>query len=201
MRIYLYIRITQERDRSMREGTYMGVDPGPTRSAWVHYDTRGHVLAYGHEANEKVATRVWEFRGEIVIESVDHMGMAVGRDVFETVWWSGYFCAHAGTYTRIPRREVKMALCARANATDANIRQALIDRFGGDEVAIGGKRCRNCAGKGWKGVGRGECASCTGTGLETPRGPLYGLAAHTWSALAVVVTRLERKAPADAIAE
>ena len=37
------------------------------------------------------------------------------------------------------RQEVKLHLCNSARAKDANIRQALIDRFGGKDKAIGRK--------------------------------------------------------------
>ncbi len=38
----------------------------------------------------------------------------------------------------LPRRAVKLELCADSRAKDANIRQALLDRFGGS-TAIGRK--------------------------------------------------------------
>jgi len=60
----------------------------------------------------------------------------------------------------LPRRAVKLALCGDSRAKDANIRQALIDRFGGS-AAIGRK---------------------------TAPGPLYGISRDVWSALAIAVT-------------
>jgi hypothetical protein len=59
------------------------------------------------------------------------------------------------------RREVKTNLCGSMKAKDGNVRQALIDRFGGKEKAIGKKK--------------------------TP-GPLYGFSADVWQALAVAIT-------------
>ena len=70
---------------------------------------------------------------DFVIEMVASYGMAVGETVFETVFWIGQFYAAAGQYRtryRIKRMEVKMNLCHNSRAKDANIRQALIDRFG-----------------------------------------------------------------------
>lgn len=42
--------------------------------------------------------------------------------------------------SRIPRLKVKVHLCHDSRAKDANIRQAILDRFGGKAVAIGSKR-------------------------------------------------------------
>lgn len=128
---------------------------------------------------------------EVVIEDVAHYGMPVGRDVFETVRWTGRFdTATSMPVTYINRPEVKLALCGNSRANDSTIRQALIDRFGGDDVAIGGKKCQTCKGKGWNGRGRLECGDCSATGYETPPGVLHGISGHVWSALAVGVTYL-----------
>lgn len=101
----------------------------------------------------------------VVFEQIDSYGMAVGREVFETVFWTGrcYEAAVAGgaLVDRITRRAVKLHLCESAKANDANIRIALIDRFGGTEKAIGNKKAP---------------------------GPLYGVTSHLWAALAVAVT-------------
>lgn len=73
----------------------------------------------------------------LVIEMVASYGMAVGETVFETVFWIGRFyeAGHRfATRDRIKRMAVKTNLCHAANAKDANIRQALIDRFG--EVGV-----------------------------------------------------------------
>ena len=59
---------------------------------------------------------------------------------------------------------VKSHLCHSAKANDSNIRQALIDRWGGDQVAIGRKKAP---------------------------GPLYGFSGDMWAALAVAVTAAE----------
>ena len=88
--------------------------------------------------------------------------MPVGREVFDTVFWSGRFAqAWGASFALLPRREVKLHLCHSAKATDATIRQALLDQFGGKERAIGTKK--------------------------TP-GPLYGIHKDLWSCLALAVT-------------
>jgi hypothetical protein len=104
----------------------------------------------------------------LAIEMVDVFGMA-GRTVFETCVWIGRLIEAWGAehYTKVTRHEVKMHLCHTKNSNDSMVRAALIARWGGEAVAIGGK-------------GRGK--------VKTPRGPLHGVASHAWQALAVAVT-------------
>ena len=64
---------------------------------------------------------------------------------------------------------MKLALCGSARAKDANVRQAIIDRFAG----VGGK------------------AVAVGT-KKTP-GPLYGISNHKWSALALCLVWIDKK--------
>lgn len=71
----------------------------------------------------------------VVIEMVASYGMAVGKEVFDTCVWIGRFfqCREdaypKGTIELIYRRAVKLHHCGAVNAKDANITQALIDRF------------------------------------------------------------------------
>ncbi len=100
----------------------------------------------------------------LVIEQIESFGMAVGREVFETVFWTGRFAEAwcPKRFERMPRREVKQHLCRSARATDSNIRQALIDRFGpGTDKAFGKKKAP---------------------------GPLFGITGHKIAALAVAIT-------------
>jgi hypothetical protein len=102
---------------------------------------------------------------DLVIEQVASYGMPVGAEVFETVFWSGRF-AEASVprrVHRITRKAIVTHLCGSARAKDSNVRQALIDRFGGTD-AIGRK--------------------------ATP-GPLYGVTRDVWAALAVAICYVE----------
>jgi hypothetical protein len=71
----------------------------------------------------------------VVIERFACMGMAVGEETLEAVHWGGRFHQEADAWHypvfRIKRHEVKMALCGNTRAKDANIRQAIIDIYGG----------------------------------------------------------------------
>lgn len=142
----------------------IGIDPGPTESAMCVLGDRGPVQ-WAKESNDWLLKWVAlpVFTDTIlVVEQIASMGMAVGESVFETAYMSGRIVqAWGGKHARIKRAEVKLHICGSMRAKDANIRQALIDRFGGKERAIGSK----------KNPGR-----------------LYGMSGDCWSALAVALT-------------
>jgi hypothetical protein len=148
----------------------LAIDPGNEESAFVEYATGvGRPHAFGKWRNEDLLNLdIFRYGvqagSHLAIEMIASYGMPVGAEVFQTCVWIGRFIqAWGGPYTLVYRHEVKMNLCYRtAKVDDAVIRQALIDRFGpGKEKAIGKKK--------------------------TP-GPLYGVKADVWSALAVAVT-------------
>ena len=141
----------------------LAIDPGTIRSAWLRYGG-SRPQGFGITANDVLvrALRTGGLPDVVVIEKVESYGMAVGAEVFDTVLWAGRFAeaAHRVPVVMLPRRAVKLALCGDSRAKDANIRQALIDRFGGSAA-----------------VGR-----------KAAPGPLYGISRDVWSALAVAVT-------------
>ena len=155
----------------------------------------GVPVLWGWDDNETLIDPACPDDTVLVIEDIGHYGLAVGRDVFQTVKWMGRMQqAFKGETVYIPRGEVLINLCGkRQGANDSTVRQALIDRYGGDDVAIGGKKCQACKGKGWRGAGRPVCEECNGNKYETPQGVLYGVSGHAWSALAVGVTYLDQQ--------
>ncbi len=155
-------------------GTILSIDPGHTHSAWVEYDAAtGRPLDFGKVENQILLGNMFDVIGGdvLVIEQVACMGMAVGAEVFETVFWSGRFCEAADEkeipWHRVKRHEVKQFLCQNQRAKDSNIRQAILDRYGGKDRAIGKKK--------------------------SP-GPLYGIKGDCWSALSVAITWANRNA-------
>jgi hypothetical protein len=106
----------------------IGIDPGPRESAIVVWDGVA-VLSARDVPNAAVPHALAGVSAAIACEWIECFGMAVGREVFETVFAVGTFSA-AATLRLIPRRDVKLHLCASLRAKDGNIRQALIDRFG-----------------------------------------------------------------------
>ncbi|MEJ7783400.1 MAG: hypothetical protein WKF96_01265 [Solirubrobacteraceae bacterium] len=152
----------------------LAIDPGYTKSAWLLFSD-GRPCAFGIEANEDLLQRLagTHLAGvQLAIESVASYGMAVGAEVFETCVWSGRLIQRwEDSYAlkvpalRVYRRDVKLHICGSMRAKDANVRQALIDRYGpGKDLAIGRK--------------------------ATP-GPLFGITSHVWAALGVAVTASE----------
>ncbi len=180
----------------------LAIDPGPTESAVLRYDSETRdVEPFGMMPNLTLAAALPVWRDPpkadcLAIEWVSCYGMAVGKDVFDTCRWVGQFegaWGHNPDAALVFRREVKLYLCNSVKGKDSNVRQALIDKFGGDKVAIGGKKCPQCKGKGWCGRGRPKCHECAGTGWRIPPGPLAKIATHLWAALGVAVTFAERK--------
>lgn len=162
----------------------LAVDPGPVESAWVVYDTDAGPRHWAKEPNHTFWTGLnfgylLDATDEMAIEMVASYGMSVGAEVFETCVaigrlvdrWERYRDGRAALF--IYRRDVKMHLCGSMRAKDANVRQALIDRYGGKEAAIGRK--------------------------HSP-GPLYGMRGDCWSALAVAITASETMLDARAAA-
>jgi hypothetical protein len=143
--------------------TILAIDPGTSQSAWLRFDG-DRPQGFGITANDVLvrALRTGSLPDVVVIEKIESYGIAVGAEVFDTVWWAGRFAEAASRVpvVMLPRRAVKLALCGDSRAKDANIRQALIDRFGGS-AAIGRKAAP---------------------------GPLYGISRDVWSALAIAVT-------------
>ena len=153
----------------------IAIDPGYTQSAIVSY-AGGAPSTADIMPNDELLEWL-RCAGErdpaipICIEQIQSYGMAVGATVFETVYWSGQFAeawaSRGGAVHRMPRREVKLHLCGQARAKDANIRQALIDKFGPTKQQA--------------------------IGLKASPGPLYGFKSDMWAALAVAVTWWDRR--------
>lgn len=154
----------------MNDKTVLAIDPGTTESGWCLYRQDGAVLGSGVKPNDIMLMEIRQsYAEELAIEMVASYGMAVGREVFETCVWIGRFkqaWKYPDSVRLVYRKDVKLHLCGTCKAKDANIRQALIDLFGGS-AAIGKK--------------------------ASP-GPLYGVKSHAWPALAVAITATEGNA-------
>jgi hypothetical protein len=147
----------------------LAIDPGNTHSAYVVYDGT-NVCYHAKDSNEQVLYDLKHGRlsmhlDHMAIEMIASYGMPVGREVFDTCVWVGRFVEAwdgcSGSHTLVYRRDVKLHLCGSPRAKDANVRQALLDKFGGKERAVGRKAAP---------------------------GPLYGVKADVWAALGVAVT-------------
>lgn len=149
------------------EPKIFAIDPGNTQSAWVVFDgaVRGHGIIPNEEMLRIVLT---QDVGQLAVEMVESFGMPVGKEVFETVFWTGRFVQAWGPnrWVKVYRKEVKLHLCGSMRAKDPNIRQALLDRLGPQ-------------------------------GTKKFPGPTYGIKSHEWSALAVAVFAADQLAKAE----
>lgn len=116
----------------------LAIDPGNKISGYVVFDGQ-KVVDTGVIDNEAmlliVDTCASGYTDTCAIEMIQSMGMAVGKEVFHTCVWIGRFIErwhqrNAKEVSLIHRNEVKMHVCLTPRAKDANIRQALIDRYG-----------------------------------------------------------------------
>ena len=158
----------------------LAIDPGNIESAFVD-SSDGRTFGFGKVDNMELlrSLRVGFTPGipgapdHLAIEMIASYGMPVGAEVFDTCVWIGRFVEAfesprpfepGPVFTRVYRKDVKLHLCGQPRAKDANIRAALIDKFGGKDKAIGNKKAP---------------------------GPLYGMSADVWAALGVYVTFTE----------
>lgn len=156
------------------EKRIVAIDPGPTQSAVVAYDTVSRTPTFHLKAeNPAILNVLWDLGGDptstgCVIEEMVSYGMTAGRSMFQTCIWAGRF-AQAWRFRTgrevawLPRPVVKNHLCFSARATDKDIREELIHRFGQP-------------------------------GTKKERGVTYGFAGDQWAALAVAVVYAERQA-------
>ena len=131
----------------------LAIDPGTTHSGWVLM-RNGQPWNSGVTTNAEIIDMLREYAHQVAIEMIASYGMAVGAEVFETCVWIGRFVQVVGVdrVRLVYRKEVKSHLCGSQKAKDANIRQALIDRWGGKAEAIGNIRMA-CTGRRGHGCG------------------------------------------------
>ena len=157
----------------------LAIDPGSVQSAFVIWNGKD-VIDKGLISNNKVLDllRVSIPNVRLAIETITSFGMPVGADVFTTCIWIGRFIERwDGTVRLVTRREVKIHLCETMRAKDANIRQALVDRFA----------------YGYGNHGKGHKANPS---------IFYGFKQDIWQAMAVAVTAWDgRKQQTESVAE
>lgn len=175
----------------------LAIDPGSEQSAAVSYKD-GEILWFALLPNGEMAAAIGHdsFCGShLAIEMMKPRGMPTSEQEMLTCVWIGRFIEKTSCelWSFVYRGNIKTHLCGRVTANDSNIRRALIDQFGGDAKAIGGKNCKRCHGKGWCGRGRPTCDACDGSGWLHPPGPLHRLHGDLWQALAVAVTYADQQ--------
>ena len=153
----------------------LGIDPGSEKSAVVIWDTDSETVElHSIIENERVLVglRMHQFRpDEIGIEIPRGFGGKAGNEIYDTCIWSGRFDeaakAHGYSSVLLGRKEIVTHLCDSSRAGDKDVREAIMYRFGGKVKAIGCKK---------------------------DPGPLFGIKADEWSALAVCLFLADREA-------
>lgn len=146
----------------------LAIDPGYRQSALVAYHDRkihDHFILPNEDVLVYLSDRNRSVWATLVIEQMQMFtsNYGVGAEVFDSVFWSGRFVQMwtPRKWDRILRSKVRGHLGA-SKGGDGSVRAALIARFGPyKEEAIGTKK---------------------------QPGPLYGIKADEWSALAIAVT-------------
>ncbi len=155
----------------------LALDPGTEKSGYVvlsrERENQIRIVEscpdiYNHELLKKIKNTTGY--NKMAIEMISSYGMPVGATTFNTVLWIGRFLEAFGEEGTelVYRKDVKLHLCGSAIAKDANIRQAIVDKF---PATGGGKNPQ--------------------FGIKKQPGPLYGITSHSISALAVGLTYLK----------
>lgn len=156
-----------------------GIDPGTTKSGLVVFDTDRSCLKHFHTLHNnalelylKTQTRQGD---HVVIERVANQGRRhVGNETFQTAEWVGSFRSVSKCpVTLIPRNTVRTKI-AGPRAKDREVRQAVLERFGGKKKALGTK---------------------------AKPGPLHGLTGHEFQALAAAIVWWEMRNTGDRLYE
>lgn len=158
----------------------LSFDPGNEYTAYCLIDDNRKPIEHGKVKNEEALEYLYHRFGElpeiqldaVIIEMVASYGMAVGASVFWTCVMIGRL-TEAAKAVGIPvdyiyRIEEKSLICHDSKAKDANIRQALIDRYAQHDKK---------------------------NGKGTKKNPdwFYGFAADQWAAYAVGVSWMEKR--------
>lgn len=159
------------------------IDKGKIKNEDMYTVLYNHATYYSEDKNTVMAT-------DLAIEMIASYGMPVGKTVFDTCVWVGRFAEYTEgaaekklgiigkepkevNYTKyIYRRDEKMNICGTMKAKDANIRQALIDRYAPNTPN-------------------------SGKGTAKEPGFFYGFKADIWQAFAVAVTYFDMYVKGD----
>jgi hypothetical protein len=124
----------------------IGIDPGPKETAFALMDffNEGKIIHKGKVPNNlfvqflaSLGRNENEYPGMAAVEGLQSFGMPVGSETFETAYFIGelkqiikYRLQIASSFELVYRKDIKIHFCNSMRAKDANIRQAMIDRYG-----------------------------------------------------------------------
>ena len=150
----------------------IAIDPGSEKSAYLVFSGEKKILDFGLTENKNLLELVLSARDDrsahLTVEVFKSYGNIIGDTVLETCVFIGRLLQAWNDDERVTlytRKHVVAHICQNPRASDANIRQALLDRF---ERTGGGKN--------------------PSVGTKSKPGPLYGVKKDIWSALALALT-------------
>ena len=126
-----------------KEVIILAIDTGTTETGYCILEAETYKpLQFGKVANSEILDIircVGEYGdARIAIEGFQSFGMPLGQSTIESITWNGRYIQLAEDnnipWEYVYRKDEKIHLCGTMKAKDANIRQALIDRFG--EVGV-----------------------------------------------------------------
>ncbi len=187
------------------------IDPGPRVSGWVYYNilTRNPEL-FGIDETRTVINAMENLDiDQLVIEKIGNQGNVVGDTTFDTCINIGRFMEAFGDDSNVCYEYTRSNIIIQLygfirkkkpdktwfKVKNAILNAAIKERFGGDNIAVGGKKCPKCNGKGWFGAGRPVCPACNGGKWLYKPGPLFGMTSHCWDALALALCFADLKGP------
>lgn len=142
---------------NMTKQRVLAIDPGPKVSGYYMRIDGGASVA-GVADNEEILEML-RHNANVDIAAFEYMearGMPLGNESLDTVFWTGRFYeSFRGERQLVRRRDVKLELCGSTRAKDANVRQALIDIYGGRDTK------------------------------KNPNPAMCGVTSHAWAAMAV----------------
>ncbi len=148
----------------------LAIDPGDIKSGYALLEMpKLKLISFGKADNTELRSllpKLAEKADFIACEMIASYGMAVGRNVFDTCVWIGRFREILGDFRYIYRKDEKICLCGDMKAKDANIRQALIDRYAKFDFK-------------------------NGKGTKNYPDTFYGVSGDVWAAIAVGVAFYE----------
>ena len=112
----------------------LAIDPGPEKSGVVTWDgAKVHMAKVC--PNDELLTNlaVMDERENVYCEWISSYGMRVGATVFDTCRWIGRFeeaFGGMGNFRLVKRMDVKLWHTGRGSSKDADVRGALIEKYG-----------------------------------------------------------------------
>ncbi len=114
--------------------TVIGLDPGSEKSAYVVWNNK-NILVKGIPPNEELLEMLSDLQDRyfpvLAIESMISIPGGVGKAVIQTIEWADrFYQAWQGEREKVPVGNVRVALCGTMRSDNADVRRALIQRFG-----------------------------------------------------------------------